>query len=122
LIEPTVKTLTGATLGRVSRIIFKGVLINCDQSSLSPPTSGLQRDFRDMDVRKILDMKGDMALTTVSNATIDEASEMLRENYFGAIGVADQSDAVGGILSERDIAGTLTQSGGTLREKPMRST
>lgn len=51
-----------------------------------------------MDVRKILNVKGGMALTIVPNATIEEASEMLRENYIGAIVVADQTGTVAGIL------------------------
>ena len=49
-------------------------------------------------------MKGDVALTIVRGATIDEASKMLRENYIGAIVVADDAGRVAGILSECDIA------------------
>ena len=44
-----------------------------------------------MDVKNIIDMKGDVALTIVPGATIDEASKMLRENYIGAIVVADDA-------------------------------
>lgn len=69
-----------------------------------------------MDVKKILEVKGDMALTIPPNANIDEASEMLRENYIGAIVVADPSGTVAGIISERDIAVALPQYGGALGE------
>lgn len=69
-----------------------------------------------MDVKNIIDMKGDVALTIVPGATIDEASKMLRENYIGAIVVADDAGRVAGILSERDIAVALPQYGGALGE------
>ena len=69
-----------------------------------------------MDVKNIIDMKRDVALTTVPGATIDEASKMLRENYIGAIVVADDAGRVAGILSERDIAVALPQYGGALGE------
>lgn len=69
-----------------------------------------------MDVQNIIDMKGNVALTIAPEATIDEASEMLRENYIGAIVVADDAGSVAGILSERDIAVALPQYGGALGE------
>ena len=69
-----------------------------------------------MDVKSIIDMKGDAALTIAPNATIDEASTMLRENYIGAIVVADDAGRVAGILSERDIAVALPQYGSALGE------
>ncbi|MGB0630883.1 MAG: CBS domain-containing protein [Alphaproteobacteria bacterium] len=69
-----------------------------------------------MDVQNILEMKGNMALTIAPEATIEEASSMLRENYIGAIVVANDAGTVAGILSERDIAVALPQYGGALGE------
>ena len=69
-----------------------------------------------MDVKAILDLKGDFVITIPPEATIDEAAEILAENYFGAIVVADGAGQIAGILSERDIAVALPRYGGELGE------
>ena len=69
-----------------------------------------------MNVKSILDLKGDFVLTIVPEATIEEASEMLAENHIGAVVVTNQAGQIAGILSERDIAVSLPQYGGALGE------
>ena len=69
-----------------------------------------------MDVKAILDLKGDFVITIPPEATIDEAAEILAENYIGAIVVADGAGQIAGILSDRDIAVALPRYGGELGE------
>ena len=69
-----------------------------------------------MDVKAILDLKGDFVITIPPEATIDEAAEILAENYIGAIVVSDGAGQIAGILSERDIAVALPRYGGELGE------
>ena len=69
-----------------------------------------------VNVKSILDLKGDFVLTIPPEATIDEASEMLAENHIGAVVVTNEAGQIAGILSERDIAVSLPQYGGALGE------
>ena len=69
-----------------------------------------------MDVKSILDLKGDFVITIPPEATIDEAAEILAENYIGAIVVSDGAGQIAGILSDRDIAVALPRYGGELGE------
>ena len=69
-----------------------------------------------MDIKAILDLKGDFVITIPPEATIDEAAEILAENYIGAIVVADGAGQIAGILSEREIAVALPRYGGELGE------
>jgi CBS domain-containing protein len=69
-----------------------------------------------MDVYAILDLKGDFVITIPPEATIDEAAEILAENYIGAIVVSDGAGQIAGILSDRDIAVALPRYGGELGE------
>lgn len=69
-----------------------------------------------MDVRAILDLKGDFVVTVRPDATILDASRLLHQNYVGAIVVVDDAGCIAGILSERDIAVSLPQFGPALGE------
>ena len=69
-----------------------------------------------MDVYAILDLKGDFVITIPPEATIDEAAEILAENYIGAIVVSDGAGQIAGILSDRDIAVASLRYGGELGE------
>lgn len=69
-----------------------------------------------MNVKSILDLKGDFVLTIQPGATIEEASKMLAENHIGAVVVTNDAGQIAGILSERDIAVALPQYGGALGE------
>ena len=55
--------------------------------------------------------KGSDVVTIASDRTIAEAVNVLAECRIGAILVMDGNDAVGGIISERDIVGALSRSG-----------
>lgn len=69
-----------------------------------------------MNVKSILDLKGDFVLTIPVEATIEEASEMMGENHIGAVVVTNEAGHIAGILSERDIAVAVPQYGGALGE------
>ncbi|MDE0795313.1 MAG: CBS domain-containing protein [Alphaproteobacteria bacterium] len=64
-----------------------------------------------MNVREILDLKGDFVLTIQPEATIGEAAAVLAKNHIGAIFVTDAAGAIAGILSERDVAVSLPRYG-----------
>lgn len=67
-----------------------------------------------MNVREILDLKGDFVLTINPEATVGEAAAVLAENHIGAIVVTDAAGAIAGILSERDVAVSLPKYGTAL--------
>lgn len=69
-----------------------------------------------MNVKSILELKGDFVLTILPQATVEEASETLAENHIGAVVVTDAAGQIAGILSERDIAVAVPQYGGALGE------
>ena len=64
-----------------------------------------------MNVREILDLKGDFVLTIQPEATIGEAAAVLAKNHIGAIVVTNAAGAITGILSERDVAVSLPRYG-----------
>ena len=55
--------------------------------------------------------KGSDVVTIASDRTIAEAVNVLAECRIGAILVMDGNDAVGGIISERDIVGAVSRGG-----------
>ena len=67
-----------------------------------------------MNVKEILDLKGDFVLTISPRATVGEAAETLAENHIGAIVVTDPAGGIAGILSERDVAVSLPKYGAAL--------
>jgi CBS domain-containing protein len=67
-----------------------------------------------MNVREILQLKGDFVLTIAPDATVGEAANVLAENHIGAIVVTDAAGATAGILSERDVAVSLPKFGASL--------
>lgn len=75
-----------------------------------------QKGGETMDVKGILDLKGDFVLTIPPEASIEEAAEMLAENHIGAIVVTNEAGQIAGILSERDIAVALPKYGSGLGE------
>src|SRR3954470_11996858 len=64
-----------------------------------------------MHVAAVIKRKGSDVVTIASDRTIAEAVNVLAERRIGAILVMDGNDAVGGIISERDIVGALFRSG-----------
>jgi CBS domain-containing protein len=69
-----------------------------------------------MNVREILDLKGDFVLTIAPDATVGDAAAVLAENHIGAIVVTDAAGSMAGILSERDVAVSLPKFGASLGE------
>ena len=63
-----------------------------------------------MNVKSILAIKGRDVITIQPTQTIKEAIELLDEHNIGALVVLDQTGAVVGILSERDIIRRAVQS------------
>lgn len=72
-----------------------------------------------MNVKEILDLKGDFVLTINPAATVGEAAAVLAENHIGAIVVTDADGSIAGILSERDVAVSLPRFGAALGETPV---
>ena len=71
-----------------------------------------------MHVAAVIKRKGSDVVTITSDRTVTEAVTVLAERRIGAILVMDGNDAVGGIISERDIVGALSRSGAdVLRQK-----
>src|SRR3954465_15073219 len=64
-----------------------------------------------MHVAAVIKRKGSDVVTIAADQTIAEAVNVLTERRIGAILVMDGNDAVGGIISERDIVGALSRSG-----------
>ena len=68
-----------------------------------------------MHVAAVIKRKGSDGVTIAADRTIAEAVNVLAERRIGAILVMDSNDAVGGIISERDIVGALSRSGARSR-------
>jgi CBS domain-containing protein len=64
-----------------------------------------------MHVAAVIKRKGSDVVTIAADQTIAEAVNVLVERRIGALLVMDGNDAVGGIISERDIVGALSRSG-----------
>ncbi len=63
-------------------------------------------------VQKLMDMKGGGVFTVRPEDTIAEAVVILRDKRIGALVVADETGAMQGILSERDIVRKLAETPG----------
>src|SRR3954469_8848347 len=64
-----------------------------------------------MHVAAVIKRKGSDVVTIAADQTIAEAVNVLTERRIGALLVMDGNDAVGGIISERDIVGAVSRSG-----------
>ncbi|MGD9742621.1 MAG: CBS domain-containing protein [Dongiaceae bacterium] len=72
-----------------------------------------------MNVETILKSKGRNTVTVAADATIAKAAELLRREMIGAVLVLDQSGALVGILSERDIVHALSEHGASVFGEPV---
>ncbi|MEM1274474.1 MAG: CBS domain-containing protein [Pseudomonadota bacterium] len=63
-------------------------------------------------VQKLLDRKGQNAITIEQNDTIASAVTILHDERIGALIVVDEAGALAGILSERDIVRKLAETPG----------
>jgi CBS domain-containing protein len=64
-----------------------------------------------MNVQSILSVKGTEVVTIAPSATLEAATEMLREGGFGALVASVDGVSLDGILSERDIVRSLAEHG-----------
>jgi CBS domain-containing protein len=72
-----------------------------------------------MNVEHILSDKGRKVVTIAPSKSLAEASQVLPENRIGAVIVSDGSNAVLGILSERDIVRAVAAGGGAALGEPV---
>jgi len=72
-----------------------------------------------MNVETILRSKGRNTVTIAADATIAKAAELLRREMIGAVLALDQSGALVGILSERDIVHALSEHGAAVFGEPV---
>ena len=71
-----------------------------------------------MKISSILGTKGSFVATVGPDTTVTELLAVLAENKIGAVVVVDESGAVAGIVSERDIARALNSRGATALDEP----
>ncbi len=69
-----------------------------------------------MKVQAMLDAKGSKVATTRPHTTIATVIRMLKLEGIGALVVSDDGEALGGIISERDIVRGLVDHGNELLE------
>ena len=72
-----------------------------------------------MTVARILAEKGREVATTEPHRTLNEVVTLLAARGIGAVVVADASQAVLGILSERDVVRVIAQSGAAALDDPV---
>lgn len=60
-----------------------------------------------MDVRAILNRKGDKVITIAPDTTVGETAQILKREQIGALVVCDDRRDILGIVSERDIVAAL---------------
>jgi CBS domain-containing protein len=62
-------------------------------------------------IRSILNRKGAFVASVHADASLHEASRLLREHGVGALVVSDDGERIDGIISERDLARALADHG-----------
>jgi CBS domain-containing protein len=72
-----------------------------------------------MTVRRIISEKGRNVVTVAPTASLAAIAATLAEKKIGAVLVAEK-DAIGGIISERDIVRAVARHGGDVLAKPAR--
>jgi CBS domain-containing protein len=75
-----------------------------------------------MTVKLILERKGYDVFSTTPDTTLSDAIVMLAKHKIGAIVVCDESRAIKGILSERDVVRVLATDGAEALWKPISET
>jgi CBS domain-containing protein len=70
-----------------------------------------------MDVKTILRTKGRNVTTIQPDASVAHAAELLRQRNIGAVVVVEESGAVAGIISERDIVHGVAAKGSVCLEQ-----
>jgi len=75
-----------------------------------------------MTVRSILDAKGRDVITVRPHESLADAITLLDRHHIGAVVVTDPGGGVAGILSERDVARALAESGPAALERTVSET
>jgi CBS domain-containing protein len=74
-----------------------------------------------MRIADVVRRKGADVVTVRPDATVNELLALLSEHRIGAVVVSDDGEAVGGIVSERDIVRRLPSDGAALLDAPVSS-
>lgn len=69
-----------------------------------------------MDTQKILETKGNQVISVGPGDTVVDAARALAENVIGAVVVTENGGDIVGILSERDIAKSVSAGDGNLSQ------
>jgi len=72
-----------------------------------------------MQVKAMLSAKESKVITVRSDALVEAAITLLKQEKIGAVVVSDDGDSIQGILSERDVVRALVDLGGDLLTKPV---
>ncbi len=72
-----------------------------------------------MKISSILNNKGDFVATVSPDASVTQLLALLAEHKIGAVVVCDASDALVGIVSERDIARAAHAHGSSALDQPV---
>ena len=72
-------------------------------------------------ISQILKDKGDLVFTASPQETVGAAAALLHTRRVGAMVVVDETEAVVGILSERDIVRVIAKEGAAALTKPISS-
>ena len=64
-----------------------------------------------MNIQKILDAKGARVATTHADAAVSSIAARMKQERIGVLIIVDETEAIGGIISERDIVHALVSHG-----------
>ena len=72
-----------------------------------------------MNVKAILNEKGNEVVTLSPSATVAEVASVLHKRHIGAVVVVDDSRRIVGIIAERDIVGAIADHGASCLDRPI---
>lgn len=70
-----------------------------------------------MNVKAILNEKGNEVVTLSPSATVSEVATVLHTRHIGAVVVVDDSRRIVGIIAERDIVGAIAEHGASCLDR-----
>ncbi len=70
-----------------------------------------------MNVKAILNEKGNEVVTLSPSATVAEVASVLHKRHIGAVVVVDDSRRIVGIIAERDIVGAIAEHGASCLDR-----
>lgn len=72
-----------------------------------------------MNVKTILNEKGNDVVTVGPSATVADVARVLRARHIGAVVVVDDSGRIIGIIAERDVVGAIADHGASCLDQPI---